>query len=137
LEELNNQGFKPQYHQLDIDDEASVLRLRDFLMKTYGGLDVLVNNAAISIPWTGGSVELFGEHASKTLSTNFFNTLRICNILFPILRPHARVVNLSSMLGHLSRISGQDAAAVKLRDTLSSSSLSVDELVQIMHGYVE
>ena len=137
VEELNKQELHPKYHQLDIDDEASVLTLRDFLKETYGGLDVLVSNAAISIPWTGGSFELFAEHAKKTLDTNFFNTLRTCNILFPILRPHARVVNLSSMLGHLSRIAGQDSAAVELREKLACSTLSVDELVEIMQSYVE
>ncbi len=136
VEELTKQGFNPKFHRLDIDDEASVLKFRDFLKENYGGLDVLVNNAAISIPWRGGSVELFAEHASKTLDTNFFNTLRTCNILFPILRPHARVVNLSSMLGHLTRIAGQDAAAIKLKSQLASSTLTMDELVQIMQSYV-
>ena len=137
VEELNKQGFKPKYHQLDIDDEASVLKFRDFLKETYGGLDVLVNNAAILIPWRGGSIELFGEHAKKTLDTNFFNTLRTCNILFPILRPHARVVNLTSMLGHLIMIKGQDEAAVALKTKLASDNLAEDELVKLMQNFVE
>ena len=137
VEELTKQGFNPKFHWLDIDDEASVLKFRDFLKETYGGLDVLVNNAAILIPWRGGSVELFAEHASKTLDTNFFNTLRTCNILFPILRPHARVVNLTSMLGHLIMIKGQDQAAADLRAKLASDELTTDELVKIMKNFVE
>ena len=36
------------FHQLDITDDASVRRMRDFLQMNYGGLDVLVNNAAIA-----------------------------------------------------------------------------------------
>jgi len=32
----------------------------------------------------------FLEQAEVTLKTNYWNTLNVCNILFPILRPHAR-----------------------------------------------
>lgn len=42
VEELGKLGLHPEYHQLDIDDESSVLRLRDFLVAKHGGLDVLV-----------------------------------------------------------------------------------------------
>ena len=45
---LNKEGLKPQFHQLDIDDRTSVERLRDYLKKTYGGLDILINNAGIA-----------------------------------------------------------------------------------------
>ena len=48
LKKLNAEGLKPVFHQLDITDVASVQRMRDFLHKNYGGLDVLVNNAAIA-----------------------------------------------------------------------------------------
>ena len=40
--------MNPKFHQLDINDQGSVERLRDFLKENYGGLDVLVNNAAIA-----------------------------------------------------------------------------------------
>jgi len=42
IEDLNKLGLYPEYHQLDIDDESSVLKLRDFLVSKHGGLDVLV-----------------------------------------------------------------------------------------------
>lgn len=118
VEKLKEDGLKPRYHQLDIDDESSVLRLKNYLVSNYCGLDVLdvlvhvldVNNAAILIPYKGGSKEEFGHQAETTLKTNFFNTFRLCTILFPILKPHARVVNLTSSLGHLSQIDGKSEA---------------------------
>ena len=137
VEDLNKKGCHPKYHQLDIDDEASVLTFRDYLKDNYGGLDVLVNNAGILIPWKGGSNEQFAEDARKTVNTNFFGTRRVSNILFPLLRPHARVVNLSSMLGHLIMINGKDQAAVDLRAKLASPELTEDELVEIMNQFVE
>ncbi len=138
VEELKKLGLEPKYHQLDINDESSVVRFRDYLQEIYGGLDVLVNNAAILFPFKeGSSDELFAEHAHSTMQTNYFDTQRACKILFPILRPHARVVNLSSMLGHLSQITGQDSTAVELRAKLASPDLTYEELDCLMQNFVE
>lgn len=47
VQQLQAEGLSPRFHQLDIDDPQSIRTLRDFLLKEYGGLDVLVNNAGI------------------------------------------------------------------------------------------
>ena len=128
--ELEKLGLHSHYHQLDIDDESSVLRLRDHLKLTYGGLDVLVNNAAILL-WPDAYKTLY-EKAVPTLGTNFFSTRRICDILFPILRPHSRVVNLSSVAGHLRAIPSQE-----LRNKFTSPNLTCDELSALINEYLE
>lgn len=46
--QLKKQGMNPKFHQLDITDQKSVDRFRDFIKNTHGGLDILVNNAAIA-----------------------------------------------------------------------------------------
>ncbi|KAL7983596.1 hypothetical protein Chor_000472 [Crotalus horridus] len=46
--QLSEEGLKPLFHQLDINDLESIQTLRDFLKEKYGGLDVLVNNAGIA-----------------------------------------------------------------------------------------
>lgn len=48
VDELCKEGLNPKFHQLDIDDTASIERLYNFLKVNYGGLDVLVNNAGIA-----------------------------------------------------------------------------------------
>ena len=48
--ELMKEGCKnpPKFHQLDIGNEESIERFRDYVKVEYNGLDVLVNiNAAI------------------------------------------------------------------------------------------
>ncbi len=45
---LEREGLHPKFHQLDIDDVESIQRLGSFLSEKYGGLDLLVNNAAIA-----------------------------------------------------------------------------------------
>jgi len=135
VNELKKLGLHANYHTLDIDEEASVVRFRDYLKVKYGGLDVLVNNAAIA--FKSNSAESLGKQAALTIETNFFNTCRACNILFPILRPHARVVNLSSAAGHLLMITNQEKVGVELRNTLSANSLTEEELKQLMRDYVD
>ena len=134
IEELNKLGFFPQYHQLDIDDEASIIKFRDYLQVTYGGLDVLVNNAAIMFHKT--DIEPLGNQAELTIRTNFFSTLKTCQVLFPILRSHARVVNISSSAGHLSRISGYDPAATNLKQKLAAKDITTEELCHLLQEYI-
>uniref|UniRef100_A0A803V0Y8 Carbonyl reductase 1 n=1 Tax=Ficedula albicollis TaxID=59894 RepID=A0A803V0Y8_FICAL len=46
--QLQQEGLRALFHQLDIDDLQSIRALRDFLKDKYGGLNVLVNNAGIA-----------------------------------------------------------------------------------------
>lgn len=131
VSELKKLGLQPRYHQLDIDDELSVIRLRDYLKTNYGGLDVLVNNAATAFP--PSSTKTFQEKAFIVLRTNFFNTHRTCEILFPILRDHARVVNVSSSAGHSSWMPG----GTELKKKIISLDLTHEELCNLMQDYVE
>jgi len=133
IEELNKLGFHPKYHQLDIDDKDSISCLRDYMQTTYGGLDVLVNNAAIA--FKAAATEPFGEQATVTLKTNFFNTLMACRILFPILKAHARVVNVSSAMGHFSKLTGDKKAASELKKKLASPNLTEEELCELMQNF--
>ncbi|XP_061090974.1 carbonyl reductase [NADPH] 1 isoform X2 [Conger conger] len=48
VESLKTEGLNPLFHRLDINDPASVRCARDFFKEKYGGLDVLINNAAIA-----------------------------------------------------------------------------------------
>ena len=137
VEELNKLGLHPKFHQLDIGDEASVIRLRDHLKTNYGALDVLVNNAAIAFALDCPLP--FGEQAAANLKTNYFDTARLCNILFPILRDHARVVNISSCAGHLSllTIKNQGRVNEELKEKLASADLTEEELGELMQQFVE
>lgn len=49
IKQLDELGLKANYHQLDIESAESIERLAAYLKQTYGGLDVLINNAAVAI----------------------------------------------------------------------------------------
>ncbi|XP_041983460.1 carbonyl reductase [NADPH] 1-like [Aricia agestis] len=130
VEQLEKEGLKPNYHQLDITDEKSIETFRDYLKQKYGGLDVLVNNAAIA--FKHDAPDPASVQAEQTLFVNYFSLLSACNILFPILRDGARVVNISSSCGHLSHIPSE-----KLRQRLQEPTLTIEELSQLLKQYVE
>ncbi|RUS82997.1 hypothetical protein EGW08_009234 [Elysia chlorotica] len=140
VETLKKEGLDPKYHQLDINDHSSVVRLRDFLQSTYGGLDVLVNNAGILYESelfsqicseTLEIVPPFGEVAKNTCQVNFFANLDVCEVLFPILRPHSRVCNMSSGAG--KKALGETSKA--WTDRLLSADIDIEELKDIVHTY--
>ncbi|XP_005095566.1 carbonyl reductase [NADPH] 1 [Aplysia californica] len=131
VDALKQEGLSPLFHQLDITDHNSVVRLHDFLKEKYGGLDVLVNNAGIA--YKASSTASFSEQAVVTLKTNFEATLDVCEVLFPLLRPHARVSNVSSFVSQMSLAKCSDA----LRSKFTNPNLGMDELVSLLKQFVE
>ena len=104
LARLQKENLDAAYHPLDVDSDDSVKQLREFVDREVGRLDVLVNNAGILIDKRSGSVlnEPLGIFR-KTLETNFYGALRMCQALVPVMRRnhYGRIVNLSSGLGQL------------------------------------
>ncbi|XP_071541990.1 carbonyl reductase [NADPH] 1-like isoform X2 [Panulirus ornatus] len=135
IDELSKLGLSARFHQLDIDNAESITTFADYIKKTHGGLDVLVNNAAIA--YKVAATEPFGEQAENTIRVNVFGTLAVCRALFPLLRPHARVSTVSSSAGHLLRINGDEPAASALKQKFSSPTLTEDELCELMNQFVQ
>ena len=126
---LEREGFRPKFHQLDITSQDSVDKLKKNLMLSHGGLDILVNNAGIM--YNSKSTVPISEQASRTIASNFTGTLRLTKALLPIIRPHGRIVNVSSVMGELKCI-----RAPGLRVKFADPNLSEEELVALMEQYV-
>ncbi|XP_072385006.1 carbonyl reductase [NADPH] 1-like [Diabrotica undecimpunctata] len=128
--QLEKENLKAVFHQLDINSQASVDELRDFIKKEHGGLDLLINNAAIAFPQA--ATESTFVQASKTIEANYFGTLKVCEALFPLLRNNAKVVNVSSSEGHLSKIPSEN-----LRNEISRKDLTIPELSKLLEKFVK
>ena len=101
---LEEEGLDVLQHQLDVTDQASVASIARHIEGKYGRVDVLVNNAGISIDSRSTSVLREKEETFRTtLETNFYGALRTCQALVPLMQRnrYGRVVNLSSGLGQL------------------------------------
>lgn len=129
--ELEKEGYKGiKFHQLDIDDLKSIQSFTAYIKEKYQGLDLLVNNAAIA--YKAASKAPFSEQAEVSVRVNYFGTLNVCNEFFPLLRPHARVVHVSSRAGMLKVVKNPS-----MRDRLSSADITIPEISQILNTFVE
>lgn len=120
---------EPVFHQLDVTDIASIEQLHSFLQMEYGGLDILVNNAGIM--FKTGSQEPLARQVKETMAVNFRGCLNCCKLLFPLLRPGARVVNLTSMYCR----STLRYCAPSLKARFTSMDMTMPELEQLMADY--
>jgi len=88
--------------ELDVLDQVSVEKLLDEVEKTFGRLDILVNNAAILIDKdnvTASNTDL--ETVNATLQTNLIGAWRMCKAFIPLMKKngYGRIVNVSSGSG--------------------------------------
>ncbi|XP_066563103.1 carbonyl reductase [NADPH] 1 [Amia ocellicauda] len=128
---LKSEGLNPLFHQLDITNPDSRRSVRDFLQEKYGGLDVLINNAAIAFKVVDPTP--FAVQAEVTLNTNFFATRDLCNELLPIIKPRGRVVNVSSVAGSMAL----KQCSQELQARFRSKDISEEELDSLMQSFVE
>lgn len=127
---LNGEGLQPKFHQLDLGDKSSIDKFKTFLQSKYGGIDILVNNAGMAFKMA--ATEPFAQQAEETVKTNFWGTLDVCKSLFPLLRPHARVVNVSSMVSSWSAKKCSDS----LKARFLKPDITVPEVEQLMTEFV-
>jgi len=113
------------YHQLDLDDDQSIENIVPWIQKTFGKLDILVNNAAIVFPVSND------EQKRKTLKTNYFQTVKLTEKILPILSEDGKILILSSIAGQLSFI-GEN-----LRKILSSPDLTQKQLDDVAENIIE
>ncbi|XP_063357822.1 carbonyl reductase [NADPH] 3-like [Cydia amplana] len=127
--ELNKLALKPAYHQLDVIDRKSIERFRDHIKKNHGGIDVLVNNAAVA-----NSVALYNnyEECKYIVDINYKSLLTIQELLFPLVRNNGRIVNISSDCGHLSNIRNKYWI-----DRLSKKDLTVADINEFVDWFLE
>jgi NAD(P)-dependent dehydrogenase (short-subunit alcohol dehydrogenase family) len=108
---LQAAGLAVEFHPLDVTSTDEVTRLAEFIERTYGRLDVLVNNAGIFPDLPPGESESSALQADPlTLVAGFeVNTLaplRLCQAMIPLMRGEGRIVNVSSGMGQLSEMNG-------------------------------
>ena len=112
---LQMSGHAIEAHALDVTDDASVAKLRDWIAERFGHIDILINNAGVQLDRYSTSVlELSIDTLQATLDTNLFGALRVTQALLPLMRAShsGRIVNLASSMGQLAEM---DAGAPAYR----------------------
>lgn len=100
-------GHVIEAQPLDVNDDGSVVSLRDWLDARFGRVDVLINNAGVMLDRYSTSVlEVPLPLVRETLETNLIGVLRVTQAMLPLMRASTagRIVNLSSGLGQLAEM---------------------------------
>ncbi len=111
VEKLRAEGLDVFGVPLDVTDDASVAAAADRLEQE-GGLDVLVNNAAVTGGMPQEPSQVSAEQVLAVVDTNVVGVIRVTNAVLPLLRrsPSPRVVNVSSTVGSLALQTAQAEA---------------------------
>lgn len=110
----------------DIQDEGWCGELVARTVEAFGGVDVLVNNAAYQMSLESSLESLTTEQLERTYRTNLFALLWITKAALPHLQPGATIVNTASIQAsdpspHLLDYASTKAAIVNLTQNLSQS----------------
>lgn len=133
VNKLKEEGLKNiDFHVLDVRSSDSVSALATWLKESYGGIDILINNAAIA----GGSEESC-EAAKNTIDTNYRGVKRVTEGLLSILKASsaagARIVNVSSSLGQLQNL----RHPTWREELLDADNLSEEKVEAFLQAYLE
>ncbi|PAN15506.1 hypothetical protein PAHAL_2G492900 [Panicum hallii] len=116
------------FHQLDVRDDNSVTSLAQYIESTYGKLDILVNNAAVS-----GIVAYEEGLKALNMDAETWTSGRAAKLLKELSTSGARIVNASSLVSELKRMPNE-----KLRNDLSNISIwDEDRIEAVLNTFLE
>jgi len=111
LDALNNAGIKNvAWHQLDQSDDKSIETLVAHLIKNYGSVDWVINNAGKFSDYGTPVLQSNFDNIDSNYRTNTLGPLKILIGLVPAMKNnnYGRVVNVSSGAGQLSEMNGKN-----------------------------
>jgi NAD(P)-dependent dehydrogenase (short-subunit alcohol dehydrogenase family) len=118
-------GRDVQFRRLDVEDPSSISAIAGSLREEGLKLDVLVNNAGITM-------DGFDERvARRTIDTNFYGPVRLTEALLPVIPDGGTIVMVSSGARELSILS-QD-----LRRRFADRNLTRRGLLELVESFVD
>jgi NAD(P)-dependent dehydrogenase (short-subunit alcohol dehydrogenase family) len=122
--ELEKLGRKTLRATCDVLDRASLVKVRDQVLSTFGKIDILVNCAGRTKK--AAFLEVTEEDWSSVLETNLTGTFRCCQVFgaHMLERGYGRIINIASLssfraLYQTAAYSASKAAVVSLTQTLA------------------
>lgn len=109
---LHHDDDNVTYRRLDVTDSKDIADLRDWILKAYGRVDILINNAGVYLDEGVSVFDVDENIMHDTLAVNFYGAFHMCRAFVPIMRQngYGRIVNVSSGYGAMSEMGGYVAA---------------------------
>jgi NAD(P)-dependent dehydrogenase (short-subunit alcohol dehydrogenase family) len=111
-EPLRRAGIDVRVQQMDVADDQSVREAAAAVGRSFGRLDVLVNNAGILYDTWQHAASADLTVVREAFETNTLGPWRVSQAFLPLLRRsrHGRIVNVSSGAGALASMDGETPA---------------------------
>lgn len=140
LEKAKRDNPNIKIAQCDVTNNDQIMALRETCITEFGGVDILINNAAIIQRFHMVNGSLSVEDQVMEYDINFGGPVRVTNYFLPHLleRPEAAVVNLTSALAFMPTVASPIYSATKaalrswtlsLRKQLADTNINVIELI--------
>lgn len=99
-EEIKKEGFEATGISCHVGDEAQLTQLVEKTTATYGGVDILINNAAIN-PTFGPLAETELSAFDKIMQVNLRSCFILANLCFPSMKERGggSIINIASVEG--------------------------------------
>lgn len=103
--QINQEGFKAFVVKADVSKSAEVEAMIHKVINSYGGIDILINNAAVfarSVP----IVELEEEEWDRVMSINLKSVFNCCKAVIRNMtkRRSGKIINITSFTGKTGRV---------------------------------
>jgi NAD(P)-dependent dehydrogenase (short-subunit alcohol dehydrogenase family) len=97
--EISGAGGTALFVEADVSQDDSVIHLIETTVNQYGGLDIVVNNAAVGI--SGSVVDTEPARWARILDVNLASVYRVCRAAIPHLieRGAGSIINIASIQG--------------------------------------
>lgn len=98
---LDVAGRAVTLHECDVADNRQVLTMRDQVVRAHGRVNILVNNAGVSL--AGRFLDTSLDDLDWVMRVNFWGAVYCCKAFLPSLlsEPEAQIINLCSSFGLL------------------------------------
>ena len=126
LENLKNNYPKLNIIKFDISNHSKIEKFIDEANSKIGGLDILINNAGITID--NLSLRMKDEEWQKVLDINLSSTFYMCKFALKkmLKNKYGRIVNITSIVGHTGNLGQSNYSASKAGVVAFSKSLAIE-----------
>jgi len=126
LDKLKNEFKNINVKQFRLDEHKKIEEFIDSCYKDIGGLDVLINNAGITLD--NLSIRLADESWKKVIDINLTSTFLMCKYAIKkmLKNKYGKIINITSIVGHTGNPGQANYAASKAGIIGFSKSLAIE-----------
>ncbi|XP_073277121.1 (+)-neomenthol dehydrogenase [Primulina huaijiensis] len=127
---LKGEGLDVHFFCLDVSNSNSIKTFASWFQHTFGVLDILINNAAVSF---NDLRENSVKHAETVIRTNFYGPKLLTEALLPLFRCSpfgSRVLNISSRLGMINKLENHKLKEI-LKDEENLSENQIEGMLNL------